>query len=124
MIFVFVLPSVLFIIIFGKQLMMLFGKSYSNEAYPLLVCFAFATLLASLNTVSTSIMNLLKKSQLVAVVSFFYSIVLLSGTFILLKYGLIGVGYSYILAHGLVAIFYAVFFSINRKIDINNYVKE
>lgn len=95
-------PVVLLVLVFGRELLMIFGSGYSQNAYPLLALLAISTLISSFNVIIYNIKLVEKNIKFVIL----YTGVSGLGT-VLLSYlfmcdvGIIGVGLGRILSHGI-----------------------
>jgi len=104
--FIFLLlpPSVLFILIFGDRLLLLFGSEYSEEGFVLLQILALSTIPMALNTVYVTVKNIKKEVKTVTLIYGVIAVVTLGGSYLLLEsMGLVGVGVAWVLGNLVVA---------------------
>ncbi|MCB9362671.1 oligosaccharide flippase family protein [Candidatus Woesearchaeota archaeon] len=98
------ISGVVFLYFFGELLLHIFGKNYADDAATLLFLFALAMLPESVNAIYMTMCNIKKKVVQVAITQFAISSIILILCVLWLPYGLIYVGYAWLLGHGLVAV--------------------
>lgn len=98
------IPSVIFILIFGNKFLLLFGKEYSVEGFRLLQILAVSALPFAVNAVYISVKKIKKEINMIVLVYGIVAFVTLVGSYLLLEsIGLIGVGYAWILGNVITA---------------------
>ncbi len=99
------------IYIFGRPILSFFGKGYAENALDVLRILLIGSIPYSFNIIYASAMMVVKNlKRVVAIYGGIAMITILAGYLLMLEFGLIGVGYAWILANVL------VFFSIALKI--------
>jgi len=107
-IFLLFIPGVVLFLLLGKWLLLLFGAAYSVNASMLLWILALSSLFVGVNSVYMTILRVRDRiSELVIIVGFIALTVLLGSYFITPTTGIVGVGYSWMGAQGLVTIYVA-----------------
>lgn len=98
------IPSLLFILIFGDRLLLLFGSEYSEEGFGLLQILALSTIPLALNTVYVTVKNIKKQVKTVTLIYGVIAVGTLGGSYLLLgSMGLVGIGYAWVMGNGVVA---------------------
>ena len=99
------IPSILFILIFGDKLLLLFGSAYSIEGFKLLQILALSTIPFAVNTVYVTVKNIKKQVKAVTLIYGVIAVVTLGGSYLLLEsMGLVGVGYAWMVGNVVVAV--------------------
>ena len=98
------LPAIVFILIFGDKLLLLFGTEYSVEGFRLLQILAVSALPFAVNGIYISVKKIRKEINMIVLVYGIVAFVTLEGSYLLLEsIGLIGVGYAWILGNVITA---------------------
>lgn len=114
-IFLLLIPSVIFILILGKDLLLLFGKAYSNQGFPLLQLLAFSSIPYAIGSVFAANKRIKKENVAVIIIYGLLGITTLFGSYLLLdEVGLIGIGYAWILGNIIVLIFLTIIHILNK----------
>lgn len=114
-IFLLLIPAIILLLLLGKWLLLLFGVSYSANALGLLSILGISSLFVGVNSVYYSIMRVRHRiRELVAICGFITLAVLLGSYFITPTTGIIGVGYIWLGAQGVVSIY--VISAMRRRI--------
>lgn len=101
------LPAVLFICIFGEQLLGLINKDYRG-AFELLRILAFSSFLVAIYSLYIPIQNVRMKIQTIVNLSIIRFVLLLGLSYILiLKFGILGAGYAWIITYGILVLLIA-----------------
>ena len=109
LIFLLLVPAVILFLLVGKWLLLAFGASYSANALTLLWILALSAVFVGVNSVYYSILRVQGRiRELVAICGFITITVLLASYLITPTTGIIGVGYAWIAAHGLVSVYVAI----------------
>lgn len=98
-------PALLFILLFGDTLLLLFSKDYSEHSYKLLVLLATSSVFSSIVSIYISIKKVQKDVNSMIIVNLLIAVLTLGlGYMGLLKFGVEGVGYAWIAANAIVSI--------------------
>lgn len=101
---VLLVPSIVFIILFGNKLLNLFGPQYSIEGTELLKILSASALPFAINSVYISEMRIKQKTSRIILVTSMISITTILISFLVVgSMGIIGVGYVWILANSICA---------------------
>lgn len=104
LIFLLLVPAVILFLLVGKWLLLLFGVSYSANALTLLWILALSAVFMGVNSVYYSILRVRGRiRELVAICGFITLAVLIGSYFITPTTGIIGVGYIWLGAQGIVS---------------------
>lgn len=105
-IFLLLIPAIAIVLLAGKWLLLLFGASYSANALTLLWILAASSFFVGINSVYYSILRVEGRiRELVAIFGFVTLAVLVGSYFITPITGIVGVGYVWIGARGLVSVY-------------------
>ena len=103
--FIILAPMVLAIAIFGDNILLLFSPEYSAAAYELLLLLAISSLFYAVIAVYISVVQVRKKMAMLNYIRLAVTGLTLGLSYILLlKLGLIGIGYAWLLANVIVAV--------------------
>jgi O-antigen/teichoic acid export membrane protein len=96
-IYLFLIPAVIFIYFFGDNILSLFGNNFDAR---LLKLFAFSSIFSALIPLFVSIQNIRMNVKIIAKMNFLMFVLLLGLSYIfLLKFGIVGVGYAWIITY-------------------------
>ena len=94
------IPSIIFVLIFGDKFLLLFGKQYSVQGFKLLQILAVSAIPFAVNAIYISVKKIRKEIDMIVLVYGIVAFVTLGGSYLLLEsVGLIGVGYAWILGN-------------------------
>jgi len=95
-----ILPAILAILLFGDKLLLLFSKEYAAQSFELLKLLAVSSLFSSLLSIYMAVEKVHKGLFMINAVNFLTSLAMIVGGALLLPvYGLIGVGYAWLLTY-------------------------
>jgi len=106
-----IIPVIIITFFFGKYILLLFGKTYSDEGFILLRLLAISGIFVSIKTIGAAILNIKKRIKLLSILGFTSSTIIFSLSIIFIKmnlFGVVGVGISWIIGYGVVAIIYLI----------------
>ena len=104
--FLLLVPAIILFVLVGKWLLLAFGQSYSANALHLLWILAISSLPLGINYIYTSILRVTDRiKELVIIWGFITAAVLVVSYLIMPATGIIGIGYTWIGVHILVAIY-------------------
>ncbi|BAI60962.1 putative polysaccharide biosynthesis protein [Methanocella paludicola SANAE] len=99
------IPAVIFVFLFGDKLLLLFGKEYANNAFNLLKLLAISSLFSSVTLIYLSIKKIKKDIKILNIMNCISCIfTCLTGYIMLVNYGLIGLGYSWLITNFLLCV--------------------
>jgi O-antigen/teichoic acid export membrane protein len=105
-IFLLLIPVLILVVALGKWLLLLFGASYSANALGLLWILAASGLFAGVNSVYMTILRVKQRiKELVLIAGLVTTAVLVASYLITPTTGIIGIGYVWIAAQGLVSVY-------------------
>lgn len=111
--FLLLVPAILILIVFGKWILMAFGMSYAENATLLLRILAVSGIFLGINSVYSTILLVKHRIGELIIFNAFLAVTLLVGSYYSLpRIGIVGVGYAWMLAHGLFSIY--ILFAIRR----------
>jgi O-antigen/teichoic acid export membrane protein len=112
-IFSILMPAVVITIIFGKYILLAFGKEYSSEGFLLLQIFALSSIFISINFVFGSILRVQHKIKMLIIISTFGTILILGLSYLFISTSFLGIGLAWIIGQGLTSAGYL--FAVRKK---------
>lgn len=95
--FVLLLPGVVVLLVSGKYLLLLFGKAYSDNGLMLLQILVLSSIPASINIIYEAVKNIQHKIKTVVMLNVVRASGILILSYLLIDYGLIGIGIGWLL---------------------------
>jgi len=84
----------------GREILLVFNESYSNNALSLLKILSISCIPASINELYIILERINEKLQNIILINLFIgSFTIITGYFAIVKYGLIGIGYSWLIGN-------------------------
>jgi O-antigen/teichoic acid export membrane protein len=103
---VLLVPTIIIILLLGKWLLFAFGKSYSENALPLLQVLVLSGIFIGINSVYYTILQVEKKMVELTVLNVSSALAVLIGSYLIMPTtGIIGVGYVWISMQAIVSIY-------------------
>ena len=97
------IPALLFILVFGDKVLLLFNREYSEQAFGLLRLLAISSVFTIVPSIYITIKRIQKDVQMITYVSFAISMLIVGlGYIALITTGLLGLGYVWIVANAIV----------------------
>jgi O-antigen/teichoic acid export membrane protein len=111
------IPAILITIFLGKYVLLLFGKAYSAEGFRFLQILAISGIFISINSVFASVWRIRKKMKQIIVRGAIGAVITLGLSYLFIQngFGLLGVGYAWILGQIGVTLLYVIFLARDRK---------
>ncbi len=103
-------PGIIAMVLFGNDILLVFGKHYSSEGINLLRLFAISGIFVGFNYVFGTLLAIFKHITLLIVLNSISSVLLLLLSYLLLHIGLIGLGYAAIITQILLLLMYLLSF--------------
>jgi O-antigen/teichoic acid export membrane protein len=104
-IYILILPALLFIFIFGDQMLMLFGAEYGQHAFVMLKVLALSSIFSAIISVYNSIKKVEKDVKIINLINSATCILILSLGYLFVQYfGLNGLGYAWLISNFIVCI--------------------
>lgn len=103
------IPAILFLVIFGQFVLLIFGKSYSTEGVFFLQLLALTGIPFTLNAIGLTILNIRRKMTPLFVINLIGAIVILLLSYILRDQVLTGIGIAWLIGHSLKTVLYALY---------------
>jgi len=104
------IPSAIILIVFGKYILLIFGKEYSVAALTCLRLLTLTSVLSTINYLGDNILNIQKRLKTYTYVNIFCALSTIIFMYPLLRYGLTGVGLGWLLSEAATAIIYLYIF--------------
>jgi len=108
-IFLILMPAILITFLFGKYILLAFGKEYSSEGVIFLRILAISGIFLSINYIGNSIFFIKNKIKLIILMSFIGTSIILSLSIMLIHQNLLGIGVSWLLGQGIISVIYLFF---------------
>ena len=103
------IPAILLIFLFGKYILLSFGKEYSSEGVIFLQILAISGIFLSIKYIGNSIFYIKHRIKLIILVNFIGASIILSLSIILIHQNLLGIGVGWVLGQGTISIIYLFF---------------
>jgi O-antigen/teichoic acid export membrane protein len=112
------IPAILAIVFLGQYILLTFGKEYSAQGFNFLRVMALSGILVSINSVFGSVFKVKNRTKQITIASIVGAVTILGLSYLTLTkgYGLIGIGFSYIIGQAIVSLTYwGIYLRIKRK---------
>jgi len=107
-VFLLLIPAVILLLLAGKWLLLLFGEGYSANALGLFWVLGASSLFVGVNSVYMTMLRVRSRMRELVLICGFTSVAVLLGSyFVMPTTGIIGVGYAWMAAQGVVSIYVA-----------------
>jgi len=103
------IPAIVVTLLFGRYILLVFGKQYSSEGLMLLQLLAISGIFISINFISNAIFYIKHKIKLIILVNFIGAFIILSLSTLLIHQNLLGVGIAWVIGQGVVSGIYLIF---------------
>lgn len=103
MIFICLLPPVIVTVVFGKYVLLAFGKDFSNEAFMLLRLLSLTSLFIAINSIGSSILYIKGKLRVITILSIIHASIIITPLILLPAISLATIGWVWIGAHAFLA---------------------
>lgn len=103
-IYILLVPAIIGIFFFGNFILNAFGKNYAIETFTFLKIVSISAIFMAITSLVSSILRIRHQIKTLILVNALAAIIILGLCYIFLSYGLIGIGYGWILGQALVAI--------------------
>jgi len=103
------IPAILVTFLFGKYILLAFGKKYSSEGVIFLQILAISGIFLSINYIGNSIFYIKHRIKLMILVNFIGASIVLSLSIILIHQNLLGTGIGWMLGQGIISVIYLLF---------------
>ena len=113
------IPAIIVIVFFGKYVLLMFGKEYSDAGFNFLRIMALSAVFVAGNKIFEGIFKIHKRTIGILIANIIGVVIVLGGSYTLIQqgYGLMGVAYSYISGQIIRTLFYGGMSLIRRKND-------
>jgi len=103
------MPAILVTFLFGKYILLAFGKEYSSEGVTFLQILAISGIFLSINYIGNSIFYIKHRIKLVILVNFIGASTVLSLSIIFIHNNLLGIGVGWVMGQGIISVIYLLF---------------
>ncbi|HVZ67387.1 MAG TPA: lipopolysaccharide biosynthesis protein [Patescibacteria group bacterium] len=104
--FITLVPAIIIIFFFGNILLQFFGKSYEADAFHFLQIISLSAVFISITLFCNSILRLYHELKLLIILNLIGAIIIILACFISVPYGLVGVGYGWLIGQILTALLF------------------
>jgi len=102
-------PAILVTFLFGKYILLAFGKEYSSEGVIFLQILAISGIFLSINYIGNSIFFIKHRIKLIILVNFIGASIILSLSIMLIHQNLLGIGVGWVMGQGTISVIYLFF---------------
>lgn len=102
-------PAILVTFLFGKYILIAFGKEYSSEGVIFLQILAISGIFLSINYIGDSIFYIKNRIKLIIIVNFIGASIILSLSIMLIHQNLLGIGVGWVMGQGIISVIYLLF---------------
>jgi O-antigen/teichoic acid export membrane protein len=102
-------PAIIVTLIFGKYILLAFGKQYSSEGVALLQILAISGIFMSINYIGNSIFFIKHRVKLIILVNFIGAAIILSLSAFVFHQNLLGIGIAWVIGQGIISVIYLFF---------------
>jgi O-antigen/teichoic acid export membrane protein len=97
------IPSIIITVLFGNYILLIFNREFSDQSFELLRLLAISSLFSAVNAIYITIKRVQKNTKIINYINLL-SLILLTGMgyLLLLKYGLLGIGYAWLISNMLI----------------------
>ena len=103
------IPAILATLLFGKYILLAFGKEYSSEGVIFLQMLAISGIFLSINYIGNSIFYIKYRIKLMILVNFIGTSIILSLSIIFIRNNLLGIGVGWMFGQGIISVIYLLF---------------
>src|SRR5665648_17491 len=104
-----IIPAIIVTFLFGKYILLAFGKEYSSEGVIFLQILAISGIFISINCIGNSIFYIKHRIKLIILVNFIGASIILSLSIIFIHNNLLGIGVGWMLGQGIISVIYLLF---------------
>jgi O-antigen/teichoic acid export membrane protein len=112
---VIVLTGIVFFILLGRYVLLIFGRDYAEHSSLLLSVMAITAIFTAINIIASTILRVQQRIRPLIIISIGYVLVTMALVFMLIHRGIIGVGLALFFGQLFMSIEYAILFSFSRK---------
>jgi O-antigen/teichoic acid export membrane protein len=106
LILVILIPSIICVFLFGKYILLFFGKEYSSEGINLLYLLSLSVIFTSINGLLGAILNVKGKVNYILLMCLIGPTILLTFIYFALPHGLIPLGIAFLVGEALISVIY------------------
>lgn len=99
MISIFLIPAIIVVLLGGKLILDLFGKSYTKDGLNFLYIIAISAIAVSFYSISNSIFRIKKSINSLITINAIYTFVTIGLSYLLFPFGLLGIGISWLIGN-------------------------
>jgi O-antigen/teichoic acid export membrane protein len=103
------IPAIIVTFLFGKYILLAFGKEYSSEGIIFLQILAISGIFVSINYIGNSIFYIKHRIKLMILVNFIGASIILSLSIMLIHQNLLGIGIAWVMGQGISSVIYLLF---------------
>ena len=112
-----IIPAIIIIVCFGKHILLVFGKNYSDEGLQFLRLLSLSSIFVSFNYIFETILRIKHRIKELIYISFIKTILILGLSYLFLTRGLSGIGFAWIIGQGLGSLIYFALLAKQRFIQ-------
>lgn len=124
--FLFLIPAIVIIVLFGNFILHAFGKNYAADAFEFLQLISISAIFIAISSLGNAILRVRRQMVSLIVISILGDIFVLGFSYMFINSGLTGIGWGWLLGRMLSAIIYIPFFGKDilskPALLINNFI--
>jgi O-antigen/teichoic acid export membrane protein len=109
------LPGIIFVLLFGKPLLSIFGKSYATGSAHFVWLVAIAGIPLAINSTFGALLQIKKAPHALVISNIFYGTTLIGLSYLFLPLGLNGIGYAWILGNSAAALVSGISYFLTKS---------
>lgn len=100
------IPTIIITLLLGKYVLLVFGKSYSSEAFTFLKLLAISSVFVASNSIFGTILRVKNKIKELIITSSINTVVVLSLSYLFIEWKLMGIGIAWIVGQAVTSVAY------------------
>lgn len=116
-IFLFLMPAIILIVLFGNIILQAFGKDYASDAFLFLQLLSVSSIFISICSLGNAIFRVRQQIKYLIFVNLFGDILVLGLAYLFIDSGLVGVGIGWLLGRIILSLVYAIL--LRKDIFVN-----
>lgn len=111
LIFIFLVPIILIISLFGNLLLHAFGKDYASSAFSFLQIISISSLFSSLSSLGTAVLRIRHQIRALIMMNLLGVVLILGLSYLFIGEGLVGIGWGWLVGQAMLSLAYLLFLS-------------
>ena len=111
LIFLFLLPAIVLIVLFGDILLHAFGKDYASSAFEFLQIISISSIFMAISSLATAVLRVRHQINLLIIINALGVGFILGLSYLFIDKGLIGIGWGWLIGQAMLSLVYVLFLS-------------